>query len=410
MAFYIPSGLDRADGFTLLPSQPQGSGQPPITLGTPDPPQITIASNTPGTQTIEEPRPYQSPHTERAEQCTNQHTLEMNYLQAKNFLGFLGRGTFLQDSYGFIWRVLSSAAWPTTGTSGVLQYVCESISFDTPPDEFDIQTSNIGIDLLKHPRYFYALYPSSADSLLEQQVKQSIIRAIQAYRDSAFFPTPGNLAMPTGSVQETIVSMIRSQKINYTIANPSYAAILAATAILGPGATAIAGANPQYLVMAFDNTATPSTSVSLAFAAAAELITKLWYQEDSPYLPGVTISWAQYFFSAPGANVAPAALDLGAYIEDPTLIIPDYFIQGNNPLNIFSSLATLNPQCFSPPPAPFGGGGISWLRQADSIDYQRTWFKLTRTWIGAPIGHWDNMIYQLGPRPSVPSDYGATLY
>jgi len=216
--------------------------------------------------------------------------------------------------------------------------------------------------------------------------------------------------MPTGSVQETIVSMIRAQKINYTVANSSYAPTIAATSILGPGVTALAAQNPQYLTVSYDNIANPSASISLAMAAAAELITKLWYQEDSPYLPGITISWSQYYFSAPGVNVSPVALNLGAYIEDPTLIIPGYFIQGNNPENIFFSIGILNPQCFSEPPVGFGAGGISWLRQADQIDYQRTWFKLTRTWVGAPIGHFDAQIYQQGPRPSVPSDYGGVLY
>lgn len=48
---------------------------------------------------------------------------------------------------------------------------------------------------------------------------------------------------------------------------------------------------------------------------------------------------------------------------------------------------------------PFGAGsglipsGASWLRKADGLTWSGGVYKLTRTWVGAPLGHWDPVIY-----------------
>ena len=52
---------------------------------------------------------------------------------------------------------------------------------------------------------------------------------------------------------------------------------------------------------------------------------------------------------------------------------------------------------------PFGafagyvsGAGLEWLRQADELVWSNGIWKLTRTWIGAPSGHWDSDLYPAG--------------
>jgi len=80
--------------------------------------------------------------------------------------------------------------------------------------------------------------------------------------------------------------------------------------------------------------------------------------------------------------------------------LPDYFGSTNGDYGtggtIFDNLAFYNPQSYYD---NTGKLNISWLRQADKQDYQRTWFKVTRTWIGSPIGHWDAQIYAKDFRP-----------
>ena len=48
-----------------------------------------------------------------------------------------------------------------------------------------------------------------------------------------------------------------------------------------------------------------------------------------------------------------------------------------------------NPQCYSLTGAYGGGNYVSWRREADEIDYERTWFKVQRSWVGSPVGFWD---------------------
>ncbi len=52
---------------------------------------------------------------------------------------------------------------------------------------------------------------------------------------------------------------------------------------------------------------------------------------------------------------------------------------------------------------PFGafagyvaGSGLHWLRQADNVEWTNGLWKLTRTWYGAPSGHWDPDLYPAG--------------
>ncbi len=131
--------------------------------------------------------------------------------------------------------------------------------------------------------------------------------------------------------------------------------------------------------------------------ASWELVTKLLRGEETFYLAGYRVSWSQYYS-------LPQPLDPGGRIEDPVdggLPVQFYSDTGApGGANIFNLLAADRSPAFY-------GNGLSWLRQADTLDYQRTWFRITRSWIGGPaggtgvngfyyLGQWDRDIYQPG--------------
>ena len=421
LPFNIPSGYDRADGVTPLPIQPYGTGGT-STVGTATPAGALVVQG-PGGGGFVVQESTESPTIERAEQCTVEHTLkDMTWLNALQCLGSLGRGAFMQDSFGYIWRVLSSKISSRRGGNAEFSYVAESISFDSPPDDFQITPVELGIDIIKYPRYFYALYPSTANYIdgsndytttvgtgsnttTRAQVKSAIIRAIQTYRDSPYFPLSGQTSL-------------NSQVQNQVIASLS-------TSII------------PTLLTASSNTESPvnvtgDNVCSVAIAAASEIINKLWFQIDAPYIAGWQITWSQYFFQ-------PVQLSPGGYIEDPSNIVPDFFMQAaaqailargqlgglNSNLDtlpptpggiyntIFSGMASLNPACYSNTGQTGGLVSISWLRKADEVVYERTWFKVTHTWIGSPVGLWDNDIYggygYPPQRPTSASQYNTTF-
>jgi len=376
MSFWLPMGFDTADGSTPLPAQPYGAGGGSRLVGTADPVgMLQVFGDDDGTNVQEPPG---SPELERVEQATFRHTFRTTYNNALALIEGLGRGTFVSDRGGRIWRILSSNI--TKGRAGYaeLSVVAESISFDSPPDDFQIIPVELGINIIKHPRYFYALYPTAADFstvvgsggdiTTVANVKQAIIRAIQTYQDSPFFPSSNTV---NGLVQNNIILGITSGSIDAQVSGTT---------------------------KTIDYTA--DASCLLAAAAAQEIIQKLWNQLDSPYLAGWQITWSQYYFSPPYLNP-------GSYIENPFGIVPDYFLSPsqNGSDSIFDFFADDNPQDFSITGDVGGAVDISWLRKADEIEYQRTWFKITRTWVGSPIGHWDAQIFSSGPRPSIPADY-----
>ena len=342
-----------------------------------------------------------SPEIEIAEQCTTTKRFECPYAYVIQLTPLLPRGALLIDQEGNITRILNVRIQRQRATKAILSITTESVSFDTPPDEFSCTPVELGFNILKHPRYFYALYPDPAlDTTVEMQVKQSIIRAIQTYQDSPFFPSADLL---NGLIQNQIYSNFAGGLVTYTIPG---------TAFTAP------------IVVQYNPTVTPSARIALAIAAAGEVIQKLWRLEDNPYLVGWQISWAVYYYR-------PPFLTPGGYIQDPIRNtnydnpgLPDYFYSTKNPpaidpggtgsgTDIFSKMAILNPQCYSSDGTPGGNINISWLRKADDIDYQRTWFKVTRTWIGSAIGAWDFQLFGQGVpanggspnRPTVPSDY-----
>jgi hypothetical protein len=397
----VPSGFDRADGVA------RGSTFPAI--GTPDPAGGKLTF---GKAALNESP--DSPEIERAEQATITHTAVLSsWDSAVTLLQVYGRGALLVDSSGNYSRVLSSRIKHGRGGKVELTIVAESISFDNPPDEFNIVPVELGVDILKHPRYFYSLMPTSqiqgwegaADTAVEETVKQAIIRSLQTYRDAQFVPTKTNIDSFIGFNQDLVVRGMSSGKLTYRIPNPDYDPTKPAVPDVAVDTSPATGQNCQFLVKSYDATTTASPSIALARAAALEIIQKLWRMEDTPYTTGWQVTWAEYFFRPPPLNP-------GGYIENPASAspaLPDYFLSTayppNNSATIFDDLAKKNPQCYSVDGSIGGTANMSWLRKADEIEYQRTWFKVTRTWIGAPLGAWDADLYNQKARPKLPSDY-----
>lgn len=384
MPWRLPVGFDNADGVTPVPLQPKGSGGNNLPVGVPNPAGDLISNandedfDANGNSCTIAQSPDELPEIERAEQATFSGSFRMIWRAALSFIGVVGRGTFVQDSFGNIWRILSSKLKGERGGTGLFTLVGESISFDSPPDDYQMTPVELGLNIIKYPRYFYSLYPSGSDftdmvgvtpnQATRAQVKQSVICAIQTYRDSPFFPSVSQI---NGLVQNQIISAVTGNLIP----------------------TLVGSATNQVDISG-------DAGSLLAVAAAGEIIQKLWFQIDTPYIAGFQVTWSQYYF-------APVFENPGGYIESPVGIVPDYFISpaqdGSN--TIFDQMAAINPQCYSDDGTPGGNVNISWLRKADEVDYQRTWFKVTRTWIGSPVGLWDAQIFSGGERPTAPSDY-----
>lgn len=144
---------------------------------------------------------------------------------------------------------------------------------------------------------------------------------------------------------------------------------------------------------------------------ALELLYKKQRGEDSFYFSGYKIVWSQYFW-------LPPTLNPGCYIEDPVSEggLPAAFWStdgtGNLQTSIFAQTEAYNQNMFPTNLVtnqfPFG---LSWLRQADTIDLQRTWYKITRSWIGANLGQWDAQFYSsfIQPLQTDPAQGGFAL-
>jgi hypothetical protein len=425
----VPSLFDRADG---------KGGREGVAL-----PARAIFVNSEGTQfDITDPdyalklmESVNSPEIERGEQCTVTHEFLTDYNNACNRLALLGRGTLLVSEDGDVSRVLSAKIRSEKAGMATLTVVSESVSFDTPPDEFQCPAVELGVHIIKHPRYFGALNPASTDytnyltvndiHVSLSDIKQTIIRAIQAYMDAPIFPSENNI---NGYFHTNVMGqMAHGAGIDFNYRNPSFNPELPQTTY--PNGTGSApkwsgkttdiaslpdGNFRSFVVTVPSATVLNSPGVLLAQAAAREIIEKIWRQEEQPYIIGFEMKWTVYYFR-------PPMIHPGGVIEDPIdgqgMRVPDYFISPYYPPNlslgtVFDWLPTVNPQCYSitgKTPGIKGTYGIdyqiSWLRKSDDVEYQRTWFKVTRTWMGAPIGMWDQQLYSSGPRPSKPTDY-----
>ncbi len=430
----FPTGFDWGDGKTALPNQPLGSGGFGF-FGTPTPDDALIVTLPPGATTQPAQENADSPEIERAEQATVVHVFKMGWTQGTALITGLGRGTFLQDSFGNITRVLSSKIRKMRGNQCEITVVAESISFDTPPDDYQVDPIDLGLDLIKHPRYSWALAPVPADQnppntitvgdtvVNYVSIKSAIIRLIQAYRDSPFFPSADQV---NGLIQNNIMSQLSDGNLSLQVPNPSFDPNPSDGKIDSPpnwdgtNANKPPGNYPYAIISVPVDLTNPSDPLAIAMAAAKEIISKLWRQEDTPYLTGWQIRWTQYFF-------APTYLNPGGYIENPINVVPSYFMSvpapGDFPLGlargdvqspftnqdtiapfasgntIFDHITAINPQSYATDGLIGGPLNISWLRKSDEYVYQRTWFAVTHTWIGSPIGSWDKDIYTQLDRP-----------
>ena len=421
----LPVLLDRADGVTKYPPYGSLNGTPTTPVGTPTQAQNVQVSAANGAVTISGIQIEEladSPELERAEQATSTKRFKMPYSTGSFLISVMARGTILQDNEFNQVRILSTTIKAEKPDMCVLTIVSEGLNFDLPPDEFSIEPIELGVDILKFPRYFQNLLPQETDTPIQSTVKQALIRGIQAYRDSQFFPASDNLSgFLSGQIQDNIASQIANGKIVITAPNTNYDSNVETTsddswAIQNsstivypePASEVGGGPNPVNIRVSIDpqtiNAGAPDPVCVAAFYAAQEIIQKLWRQEDTPYQVGFQMTWSSYYYIKPFYNP-------GGYIEDPINDLslgnpglpayfgsPDFDYSVNT---IFDAIAQFNPQCYSDDGTTEGATNISWLRKADVIDYQRTWFKVTRTWIGTAQAHWDKDFYNQEPRPGI---------
>lgn len=434
-----PTGFDWGDGITNLPTQPFGTGGSG-TFGTPLPSSAITVAYPPGNSSQPPEETADSPEIERAEQATVMHTFKMSWNDGKALIVGLGRGVFLQDSFGNITRILSSKIKKMRGNQCEITIIAESISFDTPPDDFQIDPVDLGLDLIKHPRYSWAILPITSDSSTSVtvgdtvinyvSVKSSIIRLIQSYRDSPFFPSADQI---NGLIQNNIMAQLNNGFLNVQVPNPDFDPNPADGVIADPPNWNGANANkptgnyPYAIVAVPVDLTNPDDPLAIALAAAKEIISKLWRQEDVPYLVGYRIRWTQYFF-------APPYLNPGGYLENPLNVVPSYFMQPEtlqmslargdfaSPFNnqdtispitggptIFDELTHFNPQAYATNGLSDGPLNISALRKADEYVYQRTWFAKTSVWDISMIGFFDPDYYSGGNRPQNANDFDQLI-
>lgn len=372
-----------------------------------------------------------SPTFEWAEQCTVTHKYEGSYNNCITLGSIYQRGALVTDDFANFYRVLSNTVQHQKAGRATMVIVTESISFDVPPDEFNCQPVKLGLDIMKHPRYFYAIMPTNQipnyvgnlDTNSQIAAKQAIIRAIQAYRENPYIPTSANINGVQGLLHDSIVAAVVSGSFVIAKPNPGYDPTKPTTGP-DPIGTTSPSANPHLIYISVQTSSSdPNGKIALALAAMQELIGKLWRMEDTPLVNGVEMTHTEYWFR-------PPFLNLGGYVEDPfgigtrpygvpaaSPIVPDYFYSTDNPPTqiaadtIFAKLSYYNPQLYALNGLYGGPNSISWLRDADTIEYARTWFRVTRKWLGAPVGAWDMDIYNAvlsqtpGNRPQIPSEY-----
>lgn len=449
-------GLDSADGVTELPVQPIGSAGTPRIVGTPLPTAdaqvwTPYGLNHPFVEELDG-----SPRAERAEQCTCEHRLKMDKASAIFYFTQMPRGLVVTDTGANIWRVLSCEYERTNDLYTTFHYVMESLSFDSPPDDFSNESVSLDVNIIKHPRYwrFLCPYQSDSESLLTvndiqvsiAEIKEAIIRMVQNYIESPFYPSQ---AQTNSLIQLNIINAIQSGTFQLHYNNAAFnPAIAIVDPVVWDGKNDdIPTENCAYFLIPVTAQTyiddDPETGpIHLALAASQELISKLWRQEDTPYLVGRRLRWRQYFF-------APVYLNPGGYLENPMLWIPSYFtnplvnfgtlplpprgdpnsigqltdpsVTGQDPgANADTGIASLgatildwmilyNPQSYSSDGTTNGTLTISSLRLSDDVVYERTWEAVDHIWDVAPIGKWDNQIYlELGQAgPQVASDFNT---
>lgn len=385
----LPCGYDRADGLEDRMGTPEETGQVKATWpGAPN-----AGANDPAEMPIEEEQ--DSPVVENAEQQTITHRFHGGVNNIATEMWGLHRGIIRTDSNGFYCKLLSAVMQRQPGGHATLQTVEELMSGDTPPDLFECTPVDMGLNIIKHPRYFYAFMGEGLGSATEK-ANQMVIRLLQDYFENTTAAYRDALhAMFRNSLQEVVAN-----PANYVGAGPQ-----------PPGGKYNSTTGAWDWDM-WDNEGTPDfpfvSGTAMALAAALEIVTKYWRGEEVPAIPCFQITWTEFSWS-------PLPMNPGGYVETPIDGgLPNYFWDTNFPPadtdtwlddGMFALLADINPQLYSDSGFAAGVTNISWRREPDVPMRDRTFWAIQHRWIGSPVGYWDPDLYNQDHRPQVWSDY-----
>lgn len=340
MASFPPSGFDRATGT---------NGQP----GTPTPEGAVTYQPSP---TFLEELP-ESPKVEWGEHITFVHTFKCDQDTALNIQLTNYRGVQLEDSGGFTSTVLTCLVLEQKGDYCIVEITSEG-TFYPPPDEYSLEFCEFNPSIFLHPSY----------------------AAIANY-------TPELGTNEGNNIGPQLIGAI-TQAAN----SPNFAQSQDQSGVIGG------------LLNGTGTDVNTGTTEEQALDMANALVAKLQRGESTFYLAGMRVTWAEYFFQSTEDDGLPG-FNPGGYIEDPVYQggLPPYFWSSNGTSagqNTLISLASqINPTIYPPVDAGKNQYTISWLRQADHIQFERVWFKYTHSWIGGPIGNWDSDLYPTSTAP-----------
>jgi len=377
----IPCGWDRADGTTVKLGTPSVSGQ-----------IIVTSRNGTGIANLALEEDSDSPIIENAEQTTVTHKFHGNWQDLMTRGLVLHRGIIRQTSDSAFFKLLSCTVQRQSGGRATMTTVEECMSGDTPPDLFECVPVELGLNIIKHPRYvgsFLGTGPTGGHGSATELKNQMVIRLLQDYMENASAPWRNAITkLLADSIGHPDGVASKDGKVTATDPAPKPAEADKTGVWEYPESWRISGTDD-------------------AKAAALEIIQKYWRGEESPSVIGLDLSWTEFFWK-------PTWLNPGGYIEDPitqghlpvflwsTEFPPD---PADTTKNIFRHMAWVNPQSYSRSGKYDGEVEISWRREADQEVRERTFFGVKHHWIGSPIGHWDPQLYTRYARPSKKEHY-----
>jgi hypothetical protein len=397
----LPCGLDRADG--------QGA----VNMGTaPVEGQVKYTEGysdvNDGADAAMQEYP-DSPVLENAEQQTVTHRFHGGSNTVFTALDALHRGIIRTDSNGFYHKLLSAVGQQQDANHADLTTVDEVMGGDTPPDLFEPTPIDLGLSIIKHPRYFYAFLGDGLGSTTEQQ-NQMVIRILQnyfenttaAYRDALQYMLKSSLAYAVASGTSTGVG---PQPPSGMISASDGSYIWHTVDLSGSGGASDA---PSYL-----------SGTTMALAAALEIVVKYWRGEEQPPVYGFQIVWTEFSWFPLNLNpggyiVLPGSDEWAGPENDPYNPLPDYFWNTHFPPgstdspavdSMFARMDQVNPQCYSKDGTKGSGTAISWRREPDVPVRDRTFWAIQHKWVGSPVGYWDPDLFTQNNAPQVYTDY-----
>jgi len=372
----LPCATDRADAL---------GGR----LGTPSAADQIVVSSYGGSGIARLPieEEADSPVMENAEQQTITHRFHGSWNELLTRWATKRRGIIRTDSSGYVVKLLSCTLQRATGGRATISTAEEIMNGDTPPDLFEVIPIELGLHILKHPRYvgaFLGTGPTGGYGSVTEQANQMVIRLLQDYMENTSAPW-----------RNAITKLLYD-----SIGAPNGAGSIGQ----GPAPYPQAGTTAGTLIYP---TGSKISGTDMAKAAALEIIQKYWRGEETPSVVGFQITWTEFRWT-------PYPMVPGGFIEDPILQggLPDFLWSTHWPPdpsrpqdNIFYAMAAINPQMYSRNGTRAGDTEISWRREADQESRERTFFGIQHRWIGSPIGHWDVQLYNRNARPSVYQNY-----